>query len=470
LYSLVYNIDVDISLLYWIERLITDKKELLNKILKTNEEYIKDAIGIHGNKYSYEKTVYLGSKKKVCIICPKHGEFWQEANSHLKGCGCPMCFREKRSEENKTTFDKFIRKCRMIHGELYHYDESTFTDMHTKTKITCPIHGEFWQTPASHLNGKGCPKCSRGSKYTTEDWIEKSKTVHGETYDYSKSNYISTREKICIICPKHGEFWQLPNKHLEGQGCPNCSKEKRRYTIEQFIEMAKKVHGDKYDYSNSEYVNSRTKIKIICQKHGEFWMKPNDHLNGQGCPKCGDEKMADKSRLNINEILNRFSKIYNDKYSYELWNNDYKNIEDVIPIICPKHGLFHKTVHQHLQGQGCPKCNSSILENNMRNFLNENSITFSEQQKFDWLGKMSFDFYLSDYKIAIECQGEQHFKPFEYFGGELSLEKQIKRDKLKEKLATENDIEILYYSNKKYNDNIITDKKEILNKILKNYE
>ena len=109
---------------------------------------------------------------------------------------------------------------------------------------------------------------------TTQEFIERARKVHGDKYDYSKVEYVNNRVKLCIICPIHGEFWQTPNAHLNGQGCSMCGRisqtKKRALSKETFITKARKVHGDKYDYSKVEYVNNRTKVCIICKKHGEF--------------------------------------------------------------------------------------------------------------------------------------------------------------------------------------------------------
>ena len=169
----------------------------------------------------------------------------------------------------KMTNSEFIAKARKIHNEKYDYSKVEYINNRTKVCIICPIHGEFWQTPNAHLNGQDCPKCKGKIKLTLEKFIEKAKKVHGDKYDYSKVEYINNHTKVCIICPIHGEFWQTPQHHLKGVGCPKCYGNFRK-TTEQFIEEARKVHGDKYDYSKVEYVNATTKVRIICPKHGEF--------------------------------------------------------------------------------------------------------------------------------------------------------------------------------------------------------
>ena len=128
-------------------------------------------------------------------------------------------------------------------------------------------------------------------RMTAEEFIEKAKAVHGDKYDYSKVNYVDAITKVCIICPEHGEFWQTPNMHINDKnGCKLCGiknrSNKRKKTTEQFIEKARKIHGNKYDYSKVNYVNSQEKVGIMCPKHGEFWQNPRKHLSGCGCSKC----------------------------------------------------------------------------------------------------------------------------------------------------------------------------------------
>ena len=128
-------------------------------------------------------------------------------------------------------------------------------------------------------------------RLTIEQFIKKVKVIHGNVYDYSLVEYKNAHTKVKIICPEHGIFEQKSYHHLRGQGCPECryikSGNKLRSTTEQFIKKAKVVHGNKYDYSLVDYKNNKTKVKIICHEHGIFEQTPNHHLSGNGCSKCG---------------------------------------------------------------------------------------------------------------------------------------------------------------------------------------
>ena len=154
-----------------------------------------------------------------------------------------------------------------------------------------PYTGGFFQLPRNHLLLKqGCPTCNSRLK-SREQFIQDAIKIHGDVYDYSKVDYINSGTRICIICKKHGLFYQLPTNHLSGNGCPICAHEKshenQKKSREQFIQDAIKIHGDVYDYSKVEYINALTKVRIICLKHGEFLQSPNHHVNDKSnCPKC----------------------------------------------------------------------------------------------------------------------------------------------------------------------------------------
>ena len=258
-----------------------------------NINFIEKANKIHNNKYDYSKVDYTKASKKVCIICPTHGEFWQTPNKHLSGRGCSKCSGKYKMDTND-----FITRAKEIHGSKYDYSKVEYINNNEKVCIICPEHGEFWQKASNHLNLKhGCPKCKgkKSSERQLKDvntFIIEANNIHNNEYDYSKVNYIGANKKVCIICPIHGEFWQTPSAHTNlKQGCPQCGKLKintqKRLTTEEFKQKAIYVHGDRYDYSLVEYVNYDTPIKIICPIHGEFWQTPDSHLQGKGCKMCG---------------------------------------------------------------------------------------------------------------------------------------------------------------------------------------
>ena len=286
-------------------------------------------------------------------------------------------------------------------------------------------------------------------KYNVEEFVIKSKGVHGDKYYYNNVEYIDSRTKVCIICPEHGEFWQTPNSHLRGSGCPKCATKNRSLiktnNTDNFINKAKSIHKNRYDYSKTKYVNSKTKVCIICPEHGEFWQLPSSHLIGCGCSECGKSISHKSSRISQDEIIKRFIAVHDKKYNYSKMH--YDGMANKVCIICPEHGEFWQTPHNHLKGNGCPNCKNSHLEDFVENVLIEENIKFIKKYKTLWLNKQHLDFYLPDYNIAIECQGEQHFTKFRFEKSNEMLLKRKKRDEIKKKLCEENDVKLLYFSN-----------------------
>ncbi len=187
----------------------------------------------------------------------------------------------------KLTTEKFITKAKEVHGDKYDYSKTEYINSRTKINIICPIHGEFNQLPNRHSEGQGCIVCAGNEKSTTEKFIRKAVKFHGDKYDYSKVNYVNNNTKIIIVCQEHGEFEQIPKHHLKGHGCLQCAG-KEQSTTEEFIKKARMVHNTKYDYSKVNYINANTKISIICPIHCVFEQKPCSHLQGQGCSSCAE--------------------------------------------------------------------------------------------------------------------------------------------------------------------------------------
>ena len=262
------------------------------------------------------------------------------------------------------------------HHYKYIYDLTSYQNTRSLITITCPLHGSFKQRISDHLySGCGCPSCDTTKKFTTEDFISKSKSKHCDTYDYLLSEYGNNNyDKVTITCRIHGNFEQTPFAHMRGQGCPECANN-RLYTNEEFITMCREKHNGIYDYSIVEYKGKNNYIKVICNKHGEFEQLAKLHLAGYGCKKCKMSKL-------------------------EIW---------------------------------------------MKSFLDEKKIRWEFNKKFDLKYKklLSFDFWLPDYNICIECDGIQHHKAVEFFGGEERLEEQIIKDSIKDEWCKQNGIYLI---------------------------
>ena len=308
----------------------------------TTEDFIRRAKEVHGDKYDYSKVDYIDNRTKVCIICPEHGEFWQQPRNHLLGQACPKCAYKTRWESRgRITTENFIKKARKVHGDKYDYSLVEYKGANVKVEIICKKCGKhFKQTPHNHLHSQGCLACSGRKQLTTEEFIRRAKEVHGDKYDYSKVEYVNKNTKVKIICPIHGEFEQIPDNHLHGHGCHKCVNCKQ-LTTEEFIHRAKEVHGDKYDYSKVEYINSHTKVKIICPIHGEFEQEPNSHLEGKGCPNCYHK--TKKYKFNL---LEEFESEYDFKAF--LANNDINILLVIIRNIEPKFEPIKRDIERAL--------------------------------------------------------------------------------------------------------------------------
>lgn len=355
---------------------------------------------------------------------------------------------------------KFIEKAKIIHGDKYDYSKVEYSGIKTKIKIICPEHGVFEQTPHHHISRKqGCPKCryltvSIKTRKSNEEFIEKAKLVHGDKYDYSKIKYENAKTKIKIICPKHGEFEQTPDNHLQGQECGKCHGLHK--TNDDFILKAKLVHGNKYDYSLVDYTNRKTKVRIICPKHGEFNQLSYAHLFGHGCPKCvGLNKTTD-------EFIDESKMIHGNKYDYS--KVIYKSSKEKVTINCYLHGQFKQTPNMHLRGNGCPICKESKGEKLVREFLTKNDVKYVQQHTFkDCKNKqvLPFDFYLPEYNTCVEYDGIQHFKSIKAFGGQKGFELTKQNDSIKTNFCLKNNIGLIRIS---YFDDVSDSLKNLITK------
>ena len=293
--------------------------------------------------------------------------------------------------KRKTT-EEFIEQAKAIHGDKYDYSKLEYKGCKVKVCIICPEHGEFWQTPDNHVNNKqGCPKCSNNVQLTTEEFINKAQQVHGNKYDYSKVNYINYFTNVVIICPKHGEFEQLPANHLKGFGCYLCGRERtdnsKKVDINKSINKALNIHNNFYNYSKVSFDKTSDKVTIICPIHGEFIQIWNNHLKGEGCPKCNHSK-GEKS---VSNYL----------------------IEHKIDFIAQ-------------------------YRINIDTNINSSGYAF-------------IDFYLPSLNTFIEYNGIQHYISVDKFGGNITLKRQQNRDQYIRNYCSQNNIKLIEIM---YNENV----------------
>ena len=245
--------------------------------------------------------------------------------------------------------------------------------------------------------------------FKTQKFIKRANKVHNNFYDYSKTKYIHSEQKVIIICPKHNEFSQKAYQHLQGFNCPKCGRENMTNKLlksnEQFINEANLKHNNFYDYSKVDYKNSKEKVIIICPKHGEFEQVANSHLNGSGCKKCGNLNQSKLLLKTQEQYLNECKLIHGDKYNYD--KTDYVHSEEKVIITCLIHGDFKQTAYHHLQGSICPFCNNGISKAELEiiDFIKELGINNIEQSNRKILNGLELDIYLPDYNFAIEYNG-----------------------------------------------------------------
>lgn len=278
-------------------------------------------------------------------------------------------------------------------------------------------------------------------RLTTKEFIEKAKKVHGERYDYSLVQYKNTNTLIDIVCPTHGIFQQKPTYHLDRCGCQKCGEQK--LTTDSFIEKSKLIHGDRYNYRLVKYgKNNVEKVEIICSVHGLFKQGSMAHLKGQGCPKC-----CDNTKRTIEEFINESRLVHGDKYIYD--KTVYTNKRNLVTITCPTHGDFQQKAESHIDGYGCKVCRESKLEKKVRIFLTDKKIEYEYQKKFPDLRDkfpLSIDFYLPNEKIAIECNGIQHYESIDYFGGTRRFKAQQRKDQIKVDYCKKENITLIIIS------------------------
>jgi superfamily II DNA or RNA helicase len=318
--------------------------------------FINRAKTIHKGKYDYSLVKYSNNRTKVKIICPKHGVFEQAPYVHMHPRGCPKCSKKYVSWSTDSLKEAgFESKAREIHGSKYDYSKVDYINNSTKVMIICPKHGLFNQTPQAHLKGQGCRKCydELKKKDRLESFITKAQKTHNNKYDYSEVEYVNKETPVKIICPDHGAFKQRPGNHLAGNGCSICSGIKSNK--KNFIKKARKKHGDKFDYTKTVYTRLRDKIVVTCKKHGDFTVGASNHLlKWGGCPKCKKELIRERRGAGKNHFIERARKVHGDKYDYS--KVDYQTNKIKVEIICPRHGSFFQKPTNHYQGTGCPGC------------------------------------------------------------------------------------------------------------------
>ena len=369
------------------------------------KEFIENSITKHGAKYDYSNANYKNNTTKVDIICLKygHGVFQQTPKSHLKGAGCGKC-----AGTAKITECEFLDKCREKHGDLYDYTGINYTNYHNTITIACKKHGVISITPKYHLNGVGCTQCSNmlsGNKRKTslDIFIKKCREKHGDSYDYSKVDYLNNNTKVDIICPKygHGVFQQTPDKHLNrGSRCPICTG---YYTLttEEFIKKSKETHGDRYGYSNVDYINTNSIVIIFCEKHGNFPQNGRSHIRGAGCPQCANNGYSKPQII----WLNFLSKYYNIDIQHAENDGEYLIPETKYHAdgFCKKNNTIYEFHGDYWHGNPMKFNPDDINEQSKKTFKELYDETLIRENKIKELGYNLVTIWEYDWKKINRC-------------------------------------------------------------------
>ncbi|MEY8215079.1 MAG: DUF723 domain-containing protein, partial [Colwellia sp.] len=310
--------------------------------------------------------------------------------------------------------------------------------------------------PNSHLGGIGCAICGTERaadkrRMTIDEFISKANKVHDNLYDYSKSDYVSAHKSIIIICDKHGEFPQAPSGHLAGRGCKTCGHDRtnasKRYDTDKFIEEAKVIHGEFYDYLLVDYKGSAKPVIVTCPKHGSFPTTYEHHIKrGQSCPSCKNRDM------DTVKFIERSRECHGVKYDYSMSN--YTTAKSQISIICPDHGEFKQVAWNHMSGIGCRNCFDLLNSKGAKriiSWLTDNNIEFVREKTFDNLFTYArsrkylfrYDFFISSYNLLIEYDGQQHFKSVDIWGGDEAFKRLQVNDQKKNLWAENNGYKLL---------------------------
>ena len=308
-------------------------------------------------------------------------------------------------------------------------------------------------------------------KLTKEEVIDNLNILCGEKFEFSLEEYENTGSKIILTCKKCGKtFKRKYNALLYNTICPHCNGTAKIQNTEWFVDKAKKIHGEKYDYTKAIYTKYDEKLIVIChnkddfgKEHGEFLVSPHAHIGTMhsGCPKC-----SRKYRKTTEDFIEESNKVHDNKYEY----NKTVYIRALSPVIitCKEHGDFLQKPNDHLLGKGCPYCKQSHMEREIRELLEKNNIIFKQEYAPEWLKPLHIDFFIPSKNLAIECQGLQHFKSIKYYGGNDGFKIRNERDNRKKKLCEQNGVKLIFYANYEYDFpyEVITKKDDLIKMII----
>jgi len=370
--------------------------------------------------------------------------------------------------------DDFLQKLESIFGGKYNFSKVDYKNMKTKVWVICNKHGDLLMDPQTLLYKKiGCKECQKeevrlSRRDSQELFIEKCKKQHGDNFYYSKIKYIDSKTPILIGCKTHGYIEQKPIS-FRMNGCSFCNEERRLsaqiFSTKEFVQKAKIVHGDKYIYKNTKYINSKNHVIVECKIHGEFKILASILIRGSGCRSCGIEKRKKKKTLSKNKFVEKAIKVHGDKYTYN--NTIYVNAHSHLMVTCKEHGDFKVTPSNHLWNKrGCPLCSGRKSSVGYKNFTKR-----IDQEEFlrrakEAHKKSDYDFSESKYNtqyeyVTVLCKDHGCFdiKPYNLWNGVGCAKCAIEINNNKRKRNWENlkdELNLLHQDKYDYSNTIFT--------------
>ena len=407
----------------------------------SQNEFIDKISKLH-HQLDFSSTIYVRSSDKVNVICPQHGNFFIKPNKLQQGQGCPKCSREN----TRISLNEMKERFKLIDSNNNNILWETFQGNDKEMSFKCCKHGIFSSIPHYIIQtgylfcNKGCSKLA----HTNDEFITLSKQRFGNVFNYDYVDYINLETNVKLICNKGHVFYQRPDGHLKGSGCPICIGRGCDYTIDGFLSKVREKHNDKYDLSQIRFDTLQDKIDVICPLHGLFIMRAINFLRGSGCHKCGKECRV----LSQNEFINRLENIFLDRYDFSktVYNRSCKTVK----VICKKHGLFSRKASLLLIGMGCTKCSLPEGEIIIENFFIRNKIRYIHNKTFPGCKikrLLRFDFYLPDYNCCIEYDGIGHFKPI---FGQKSFKFGLQSDRTKNEFCHKQGIQLIRINRKDF--------------------
>lgn len=388
--------------------------------VRNTQDFINKSKMLWGyNKYDYSLCEFKGSRKKIKIIY-KSKIYEQWPINHLNGFKC----------ENVWDTEKFITESKKLFKDKYDYSLVNFVNFHTPVKLI--LNGEiFEQKPDHHFRGNNAENSHKSKKLDNIKFIEKSRQIFGNRYDYSLVEYINARTNVKIVL---GDvvYEQKPQNHLNGLHPEGINV----VDTKTFITKSNQIHKNRYDYSLVEYKNKDEYVKIL-YKGVLYLQRPYYHLRGDRPEKKNFKKTTE-------EFICLSNLVHDFRYQYD--KSKYTNAGHKVTITCPIHGDFIQSANSHLQGSGCSSCNESKGEKEIAKFLNKYDINYDRQHKFPDcknIYTLPFDFYIPSMRTCIEFDGEQHFHPVRHFGGIMAYESLKINDKIKNDYCEDNYISLI---------------------------